>query len=88
MQSAAQLSKVLLADRPAHAPRVHALCLPALVPALLCPRHEPVSGPAVDEVEKDNRDLVDVNTSQTLTAEQIEAMKASGKVRRASPGVT
>jgi hypothetical protein len=40
-----------------------------------------VSGPAVDEVEKDNRDLVDRNTSQALTAGDIEAMKASGKVR-------
>ena len=39
-----------------------------------------MSGPAVDEVEKDNRDLVDRNTSQALTAGDIEAMKASGKV--------
>jgi hypothetical protein len=50
---------------------------------LLCLlRHEPVSGPAVEEVEKDNRDLVDLNTSQALTTEDIEAMKASGKVGR------
>lgn len=41
-----------------------------------------MSGPAVDEVEKDNRDLVDHNTSQALTADDIEAMKASGKVSR------
>jgi len=47
-----------------------------------CFSHEPVSGPAVDEVEKDNRDLVDHNTSQALTADDIEAMKASGKVSR------
>lgn len=45
-------------------------------------RHEPVSGPAVDaaEVERDNRDLVDKNSSQALTAADIEQMKASGKV--------
>lgn len=53
------------------------------VTALLLPplRHEPVSGPAVEAVEKDNRDLVDLNTSQALTTEDIEAMKANGKVR-------
>lgn len=45
-------------------------------------RHEPVSAPAVEEVEKDNRDLVDLNTSQALTTKDIEAMKASGKVGR------
>jgi hypothetical protein len=31
-------------------------------------------------VDKDNRELVDLNTSQALTADDIEAMKASGKV--------
>lgn len=41
-----------------------------------------MSGPAVDaaEVERDNRDLVDKNSSQALTAADIEQMKASGKV--------
>jgi hypothetical protein len=39
-----------------------------------------VCGPAVDQVDKDNRELVDLNTSQALTADDIEAMKASGKV--------
>jgi hypothetical protein len=52
--------------------------------SLCLSRHEPVSGPALEEVEKDNRDLVDLNTSQALTTDDIEAMKASGKVWRGS----
>jgi hypothetical protein len=39
-----------------------------------------VCGPAVEEVDKDNRDLVDRNSSQKLTAQEIEDMKASGRV--------
>jgi hypothetical protein len=43
-------------------------------------RHEPVSGPSVAEVERNNRDLVDTNDHQTLTAEEIAAMRTSAKV--------
>lgn len=45
-----------------------------------------MSAPAVEEVEKDNRDLVDLNTSQALTTKDIEAMKASGKVGKGECG--
>jgi hypothetical protein len=50
--------------------------------ALHC-RHEPVLGPAVDEIDKDNATLVDANQrNQGLTSDDIAAMAASGKVRR------
>jgi hypothetical protein len=49
---------------------------------LLC-RHEPVLGPAVDEIDKDNATLVDANQrNQGLTSDDIAAMAASGKVSR------
>lgn len=44
-------------------------------------RHEPVSGPVVEEVEKDNSTLLDLNVrNQGLTAKDIAEMAASGKV--------
>ncbi|WIA33537.1 hypothetical protein OEZ86_006661 [Tetradesmus obliquus] len=42
--------------------------------------HEPVLGPAVDEIDKDNATLVDANQrNQGLTSQDIAAMAASGK---------
>jgi hypothetical protein len=53
--------------------------------ALVC-RHEPVLGPAVDEIDKDNATLVDANQrNQALTSDAIAAMAASGKVGTQPP---
>lgn len=51
-----------------------------------CCRHEPISGPVVEEVEKDNSTLLDLNVhNQGLTAKDIAEMAASGKV---GPGIS